>query len=513
MMATADKSSEKILLVMDDVSKAFPGVQALLDVDLEVHAGEVMGLVGENGAGKSTLMKILSGVYTADSGRLLLNGEEVTIENPHQAQELGITIIYQEFNLMPNLTVAENVFIGREPNTASFVRWGELRQKTQALTGRLGIELDPTAIVRNLSVAQQQMVEIAKALSIQARIIIMDEPTSALTEREVKHLMEIIRHLKTQGLGVIFISHRLEEVFQIADRITILRDGRHVGTLPIAEATPEKVVRMMVDRELDDLFQKETVELDGDVVLRAEGISRTGTVRDPHAIVLNDISFELHRGEILGVAGLVGAGRTELARAIFGADPFDSGAIYVDGHPVNIKSPRDAIAHGLGFVPEDRKQQALFLALAVRDNVSMTSLGRLVRYGFIKLREEHDLVTRYVDALQIRTPSLDQQVLNLSGGNQQKVVIAKWLALSPKILIMDEPTRGVDVGAKAEVHGLMSQLAKEGMGIIMISSELPEILGMSDRILVMREGSLAGEVSREEATQEKIMMMATGTET
>jgi ABC-type sugar transport system ATPase subunit len=510
-MVSANKSAEDILLIMEDVSKSFPGVRALRDVDLDVHAGEVVGLVGENGAGKSTLMKILSGVYTADSGRLLLNGHEVTIESPHEAQELGITIIYQEFNLMPNLTVAENVFIGREPNTVSFVRWGELWQETKALTGRLGIDLDPTAIVRNLSVAQQQMVEIAKALSIRARIIIMDEPTSALTEREVEHLMEIIRHLKAQGLGIIFISHRLEEVFQIADRITVLRDGRHVGTLPIGEASPEKVVRMMVDRELDDLFQKETVELSGDVVLRAEGISRTGTVRDPHAIVLNDISFELRRGEILGVAGLVGAGRTELARAIFGADPFDSGAIYIDGQAVDIKSPRDAIGHGLGFVPEDRKQQALFLALAVRDNVSMASLARLTRYGFVRLREEYNLVTSFVDTLQIRTPSLDQQVLNLSGGNQQKVVIAKWLALSPKILIMDEPTRGVDVGAKAEVHGLMNQLAREGVGIIMISSELPEILGMSDRILVMHEGRIVGQISRQEASPEKIMMLATGT--
>ncbi|MGQ9628254.1 MAG: sugar ABC transporter ATP-binding protein [Anaerolineae bacterium] len=495
---------------MVGVSKGFPGVQALDNVDLEVHAREILGLVGENGAGKSTLMKILSGVYEMDSGKLFLEGKEVTITDPHQAQELGITIIYQEFNLMPNLTVAENVFIGREPNTAGFVRWDELQRQTKELTDKLGIDLPPTAVVRSLSVAQQQMVEIAKALSIKARIIIMDEPTSALTEREVAHLFSIMRTLKAQGLGIIFISHRIEEVFEIADRITVLRDGRYVGTVNTKETKIEQVIGMMVGRELSDLFQKSVISRDGKTVLRVEGISRTGTVRDPHATVLDNISFELHEGEILGLAGLVGAGRTELARAIFGADRRDSGRIYVDGKQVDIRSPRDAISCGMGFVPEDRKEQALFLALAVRENISLPSLPRLVRYGFVRLNEERDLVGNFVQALRIRTPSLEQLILNLSGGNQQKVVIAKWLALAPKILIMDEPTRGIDVGAKAEVHALMNQLANQGVGIIMISSELPEILGMSDRILVMREGRVAGELSRKEATPEKVMALATG---
>lgn len=498
------------LLRMVGVSKSFPGVQALDNVDLEVRAGEILGLVGENGAGKSTLMKILSGVYEMDSGKLFLEGEEVTITDPHQAQGLGITIIYQEFNLMPNLTVAENVFIGREPNTGGFVRWAELQRQTKELTDKLGIDLPPTAVVRSLSVAQQQMVEIAKALSIKARIIIMDEPTSALTEREVAHLFSIMRTLKAQGLGIIFISHRIEEVFEIADRITVLRDGRYVGTVNTKEAKIEQVIGMMVGRELSDLFQKSASSRDGKTVLQVEGISRTGTVRDPHATVLDNISFELHEGEILGLAGLVGAGRTELARAIFGADRRDSGRIYVDGKQVDIRSPREAISCGMGFVPEDRKEQALFLALAVRENISLPSLPRLVRYGFVRLNEERDLVGNFVQALRIRTPSLEQLILNLSGGNQQKVVIAKWLALAPKILIMDEPTRGIDVGAKAEVHALMNQLANQGVGIIMISSELPEILGMSDRILVMREGRVAGELSRKEATPEKVMALATG---
>ncbi len=499
-----------ILLRMAGVSKSFPGVKALDDVHLEVRAGEILGLVGENGAGKSTLMKILSGVYTMDDGKLFLEGKGVTITDPHQAQRLGITIIYQEFNLMPNLTVAENVFIGREPNTAGFVRWAKLQRRTKEFTDKLGIDLPPTAVVRTLSVAQQQMVEIAKALSIKARIIIMDEPTSAITEREVAHLFTIMRTLKAQGLGIIFISHRLEEVFEIADRVTVLRDGRYIDTVSTGEATIDQVIHMMVGRELSDLFQKSAGVLDSDVVLRVEGISRTGTVRDPHATVLDDISFELRQGEILGLAGLVGAGRTELARAIFGADRRDSGRLYTDGELVDIHSPRDAILHGMGFVPEDRKEQALFLSLAVRENISLPSLPRLVRYGFVQLNEERQLVSDFVQTLSIRTPSLEQVILNLSGGNQQKVVIAKWLALAPKILIMDEPTRGIDVGAKAEVHSLMNELASRGVGIIMISSELPEILGMSDRVLVMREGRLAGELSREEATPEKIMALATG---
>ncbi|MBS1252519.1 MAG: Ribose import ATP-binding protein RbsA [Anaerolineales bacterium] len=498
-----------VLLHMEDMNKAFPGVQALSNVDLEVRAGEIHGLIGENGAGKSTLMKILTGVYTKDSGQLRIEGERVEIIDPHHAQQLGISIIYQEFNLMPNLTVAENVFIGREPDRFQFIRWGDLRQQTQELLDLLGIHLSPRETVRDLSVAEQQMVEIAKALSIQSRIIIMDEPTSALTDTEVESLFHIMRSLKEQGLGVIFISHRLEEVFEICDRITVLRDGENVGTRNVEDVTPDEVIHMMVGRALGELFQKETSAKSGDVVLEVHDVMRTGTVLDPSAIALNNVNFQLHRGEILGLAGLIGSGRTALARVIFGADTMDRGEIYIDGERVDVHSPEHAIRHGMGFVPEDRQGQALILSMAVRKNVSLAKLGDLTNYGFVDGVEEKQIVEHYVDTLQIRTPSLDQKVMYLSGGNQQKVVIAKWLALEPKILIMDEPTRGIDVGAKAEVHALMNQLAQQGVGIIMISSELPEILGMSDRILCMREGQVVGELSRDEATPERVMRLLT----
>ena len=501
------------LLRMEGISKHFPGVQALQGVNLEVFRGECLALVGENGAGKSTLMKILSGVYAPDEGTLFIDGEPVTLNNPRQAQALGISIIYQEFNLMPNLSVTENVFVGREPNTGGVVRWQAMHRQTRELLDQLGVRLRPDAIVRDLSVAQQQMVEIAKALSLNARLVIMDEPTSALTDTEVAALLEIIRGLKARGLGVIFITHRLEEVFAICDRVVVLRDGQNAGELPISHATPERIVQMMVGRRLGDLFQKEaaTVDLGTRPVLEVRGLGRTGTARDASAIVLEDVSLSVRAGEIVGLAGLVGSGRTELARAIFGADRFDRGEVLVDGQPVTIHSPRDAIRCGIGLVPEDRKAQALILGLAVRENVTLAGLRSLARYGFIRLGAERRRVREFVDALRIRTPSVDQKVVNLSGGNQQKVVIAKWLSLQPKILIMDEPTRGVDVGAKAEVHHLMSRLAQRGVAILMISSELPEILGMSDRILVMRQGRIAGELSRAEATQEGIMALATGT--
>ena len=500
------------LLRMEGISKHFPGVQALQAVSLEVYPGECLGLVGENGAGKSTLMKVLSGVYAPDEGQLLFDGQPVALHTPRQAQDLGIAIIYQEFNLCPNLTVAENIFVGREPNSGGFVRWEEMERRTRGLLNQLGVGLRRDAVVRDLSVAQQQMVEIAKALSLNARLVIMDEPTSALTDTEVAALLDIIRGLKERGLGVIFITHRLEEVFAICDRITVLRDGQNVGELAIADATPERIVHMMVGRNLSDLFQKEAPAFDpaASPVLEVRGLSRTGTVRDPAAIVLEDVNLSVRAGEIVGLAGLVGSGRTELVRAIFGADPFDRGQVLIDGEPVAISSPRDAIHHGIGLVPEDRKAQALVLQLAVRENVSLAGLRSLARYGFIRLRAERRRVREFFEALRIRTPSLAQKVVNLSGGNQQKVVIAKWLSLRPKVLIMDEPTRGIDVGAKAEVHHLMSQLAHRGVAILMISSELPEILGMSDRILVMRQGRIAGELSRVDATQERIMALATG---
>jgi ABC-type sugar transport system ATPase subunit len=518
--ATAGDSPTPLLRV-EQISKSFPGVLALQNVSLEVHPGEALGLVGENGAGKSTLMKILSGVYQPDGGEIVFDGKPIVLHNPRQAQGLGIAIIYQEFNLMPNLSVEENVFVGREPNTGKFVRWRALRRQTEELLEQLGVHLNPGAIVRDLSVAEQQMVEIAKALSLNARLVIMDEPTSALTDTEVTALFAIIRELKRRGLAVIYISHRLEEIFSICDRVTVLRDGQLAGNLPIAEATPDRIVRLMVGRPLGDLFRPEEAERRLEIlaerspapVLEVHHLSRTGTVQDEAAIVLEDVSFSVRPGEIVGLAGLVGSGRTEVARAIFGADDYDRGEILIDGQPVHIASPRQAIRLGIGLVPEDRKLQALVLNLAIRENIALSILDRLSRFGIVRFGAERALARRMVEALRVRTPSIEQKVLNLSGGNQQKVVIAKWLALRPKILIMDEPTRGIDIGAKAEVHGLMHKLAADGVAILMISSELPEIVGMSDRVLVMRQGRIAGELPRNKASQEAIMTLATGIST
>ncbi len=504
-----------VLLRMENVSKSFPGVQALDNVSLEVRAGEILGLVGENGAGKSTLMKILSGVYQMDQGQIHLQGQPIHIHDPHQAQQLGISIIYQEFNLMPNLTVMENIFIGREPGPLAFLSYRKLQQQTQALLSRLGVRLSPTAVVRDLSVADQQMVEIAKALSMEVRVIIMDEPTSALSETEVHILFGVVRELKRNGIGVIFISHRLEEVRALCDRITVLRDGRNVGDLTAETATEEKIIHLMVGRPLNQFFHVESHKIQADrdatedIALEVRGLTRTGSKLDPHATVLNDVSFQLKRGEILGLAGLVGAGRTEVVRAIFGADARDAGEIIIDGEPVNIRSPLDAIRHGIGFMPEDRKEQGLILSLAVRENVALTSLDELSRFGFVKLAQEREQVEQYVKRLQIRTPSLEQRVINLSGGNQQKVVISKWLMLQPKILIMDEPTRGIDVGAKAEIYELMNQLAQSGVGLIMISSELPELLAMSDRVVCLAAGRVTGILRRDEATPEQVMRYCT----
>lgn len=503
-----------VLLRMENVSKAFPGVQALDQVSLHVAAGEILGLIGENGAGKSTLMKILSGVYQMDSGQIYLNDQPTPIQNPHHAQQLGISIIYQEFNLMPNLTVMENIFIGREPGRF-FVNRRQLEERTQRLLDRLGVHLRPNAVVRDLAVADQQMVEIAKALSLEVRVIIMDEPTSALSETEVQILFSVVQELKRDGIGVIFISHRLEEVRTLCDRITVLRDGHNVGDLEAKSATEEQIIRLMVGRPLNQFFHTESHKIQAeriataDIALEVRGLTRTGSKLDPNATVLNDISFQLRRGEIVGLAGLVGAGRTEVVRAIFGADARDAGEIFIEGKPVSIHSPLDAIRHGIGFVPEDRKEQGLVLSLAVRENVALANLDQLSQLGFVKLAQEQEQVQTYVKRLQIRTPSLEQLVVNLSGGNQQKVVISKWLMLQPKILIMDEPTRGIDVGAKAEIYALMNQLAQSGVGIIMISSELPELLAMSDRVVCLSAGQVTGILSRDEATPERVMRYCT----
>jgi len=484
---------------MRGMSKAFPGVQALQSVDLDLHAGEVHAVVGENGAGKSTLMKILAGVNHADAGSVRLQSRPIQNANPRQALERGVTMIHQELNLAPNLSVAENVFLGRAPTRGGLIDWSRLYADAEALAARLGIELDVRARVEDLSVARQQTVEIAKALSLDARVIIMDEPTSALTERETEALFDIIARLKGQGVAIAYISHRLDEIFRVADRVTVLRDGRLVGTLPIGEATPPRLIGMMVGRELTTLFPKEAVEI-GQPVLEVRHLRRTG--------VLDDISFVLRHREILGLAGLVGAGRTELVRGLFGADPLNAGEILIQGRPVHIRSPRDAISLGLGFVTEDRKLQGLVLGMTVRENETLASLAQISRAGLLDTNRETTLAARLVEQLGVRTPSLEQEVANLSGGNQQKVVIAKWLATQPRILILDEPTRGIDVGAKAEVHALMSRLAHDGVSILMISSELPEILGMSDRILVMRQGRVTGEFTREQASQEAIMACA-----
>jgi ABC-type sugar transport system ATPase subunit len=492
---------------MEGISKAFPGVQALDQVDFEAARGEVVALVGENGAGKSTLMKILCGAYRRDEGRIFLNGREVNINSPSQAQHLGIAIIYQEFNLTPNQSVAANIFISREPRTPgvgrffNFVDRHRMEQEAQKYLDRVGARISPAALIQDLSVAEQQLVEVAKALSVDANIIIMDEPTSALGEDEVANLFDVVATLKEQGITVIFITHRMEEVFNISDQVIVLRDGHRVGSMSIDEATPEEIIRLMVGREMKDLFQKKPAEI-GELLLEARGLTRHG--------VVEDVSFTLRRGEILGFAGLVGAGRTETARLLFGADPKDAGEIRIDGAHVKIDSPVDAVNAGIALVPEDRGSQGLVLKLPVMENIVLPTLDRHAQAGWVDRPEIRDTAQEYVDKLDVRPPHLQQQAKYLSGGNQQKIVVAKWLALNPKVLIMDEPTRGIDVGAKAEVHALMSRLAQEGVGIIMISSELPEVLEMSDRILVMSEGRVAAILDRDEATQEKIMTYASG---
>ncbi len=492
---------------MEGISKAFPGVQALDMVDFEAYPGEVMGLVGENGAGKSTLMKILSGAYKKDTGRIFLDGKRIEIENPYHAQRLGISTIYQEFNLTPNQTVAQNIFCNREPREKGilgklgFINREKMEEEAEKILEIVGAHVSPKSLVKDLSVAEKQMVEIAKALSFKAKIIIMDEPTSALVPEEVEKLFEIINQLKSQGIAVIFISHRLEEVFKIADRITILRDGKLIGVMKKEEIAPEKVIYLMVNRPLAEMFRKEESKLE-DVVLEVRNLSKKG--------VVEDISFKLYKGEILGIAGLVGSGRTEMARLIFGADKKDNGEIYLEGKKVEINSPEDAVRLGIGLVPEDRQNQGLILKLAVRENIGIPILEKLVNLLFVNKEKLNSIAREFVQKLNIKTPSLLQKALYLSGGNQQKVVLAKWLSLNPKVLILDEPTRGIDVGAKVEVHAIMSQLAKSGIGIIMISSEMPEVLAMSDRILVMSEGRLAAELSKKEATQEKIMAYASG---
>ena len=498
------------LLRMTGISKSFPGVRALDAVDFQVGEAEIHAFLGENGAGKSTLLKILSGAQAPDAGSIELGGAQVNFASPQEAQAAGIVTIYQEFTLAPDMSIAENVFIGREPGSRLFISRGKLEEDTRVLAKRIGLDRSPNALVRDLSVAEQQMVEIARALSMRSRLIVMDEPTSALSRTEVEKLFDIIRGLKRDGISTIFVTHRLEEVFEISDRYTVLRDGRHVGTGAVRETSLDGIIRLMVGRELGLLASRETSFATGEVALAAEGISRRRKRSDASAIELHNVSFTVHRGEILGIAGLVGAGRTEMARAIFGADAIDAGRVVIAGKTARISSPRDAIRHGIGLVPEDRKQQALFLALAIRTNLSMAAHDRISAFRvFISGRKEEALVEEYRKLLNIRMSSGDQLVGNLSGGNQQKVVLARWLALRPKVLIVDEPTRGIDVGAKVEVHNLLFQMAAAGIAIIVISSELQEILALADRIVTMREGWVTGELARAGADQEKLMSLMT----
>ena len=495
-------SPDQPVLRLRGIAKRYPGVVALDGVDLDVQRGEVHVLLGENGAGKSTLMKIISGAVSRDAGEIFLDGVPAEITNPRHAQTLGIGIIYQELNLVPHLTAAENILLGREPALApGVIDQRQLVRAAQQQLDDLGVPIDARAVVRRLSVARQQMVEVAKALSLNARVLIMDEPTSALSRQEIQELFATIRRLKARGVAIIYISHRMEELFEIGDRVTVLRDGQHVGTRRIAETTMAELVRLMVGRDLRDQYPKQPAPL-GTEALRVEHLRRDG--------VLHDISFTLRRGEVLGVAGLMGSGRTELARAIFGADAVDGGHVFIRGQLKKISSPRAAISLGVGFLTEDRKHQGLVLALSVQENICLPSVHRLSRLGVMQPARETAAAAQRIADLHIKTPGPHQRVVNLSGGNQQKVVLGKWLTIDADILIFDEPTRGIDVGAKVEIYQLINQLAARGAAVLMISSELPEILGMSDRILVMHAGRIAGEFTAVEATQEKLLAAALG---
>ena len=492
-----------VLVSMTDVSKSFPGVRALHKVRLELLAGEVHALMGENGAGKSTLMKILAGVYKTDEGEVLLDGTAVEIDSPRRAQDLGISIIHQELNLMPHLTAAQNIFIGREPKMFGGLLLDEEKLNEQAaqIFAAMHLKLDPATEVSRLTIARQQMVEIAKALSRRSRVLIMDEPTAALNDAEVNELFTIIRRLKAEGVGIVYITHKMDELKRIADRVTVMRDGEYIDTVPAATTPVEKIISMMVGRTLSDEHAALPDTADTEVVLEVRGLSRGSEIKD--------VSFSLHKGEILGFAGLMGAGRTEVARAIFGADPVDGGELFVHGRKVDIRQPQDAVDAGIGYLSEDRKQFGLVVGMDVRNNIAMASVPRFTGPGgLLKEAQMRDAAISYIDLLSIKTPSDRQEVRLLSGGNQQKIVIAKWLLRDCDILIFDEPTRGIDVGAKSEIYRLLNDLAARGKAIVVISSELPEILRVSHRIAVMCEGRLTGFLPAR-ASQEAIMHLAT----
>jgi inositol transport system ATP-binding protein len=499
--ATGAVPRSDYILEVSGVRKAFPGVVALDNVSFRVRPGSVHALMGENGAGKSTLMKIVAGIYTPDQGSVHLRGSEIKLKSPLDALQNGIAMIHQELNLMPFMTVAENIWIRREPQNAfGIINHSELRDRTQALFDELNIDIDPEIEIQKLSISNRQMVEIAKAVSYNSDVLIMDEPTSALTEHEVGHLFTIIRKLRDQGKGIVYITHKMNELFDIADEVSVFRDGKYIGTERSADVTRDDIIQMMVGREITQMFPKETVPI-GEVRLSVRNLTLNGVFRD--------VSFDVRSGEILGFAGLIGSGRSNVAEAIFGVTPATSGTIQIHGKDVKIDSPKSATEHGIAFLTEDRKETGCFLILDVLENMQMAVIGsKFVKNGFV----EQSKITQECEAmsakLRVKTPSMGERVENLSGGNQQKVLIGRWLLTNPQILILDEPTRGIDVGAKAEIHKLITRLAGEGVAVIMISSELPEVLGMSDRILVMHEGRVTGILDRAEADQVKIMELA-----
>ena len=490
------------LLEVSGVHKRFGGVHALRGAQLALRAGEVHALVGENGAGKSTLINILAGAIRRDSGSIVFAGEDADFRSPAESQHRGIAVIHQELAMLPTLSVAENLFMGRMPSRLGWVDRRAMRARARELLAEVGLDVDPATRVSDLGVSHQQLVEIAKALSMGARLLIMDEPTASLTEHETQRLLALVRQLRAAGVAIVYVSHRFAEVFAIADRVTVMRDGATVRTLETARTTPAEVVARMVGRELEH-SSSAPAGAPGEIVLELRGVSREGSIAN--------VSFDVRRGEIVGMAGLVGAGRSETARAIFGADPHDAGEILLDGRAVHFASPADALAAGVAMCAEDRKQLALFMDKAVRWNISIARLPAISPAGFVRRRRERALAAGFVDRLRVRTPDLATPVRQLSGGNQQKTVLARWLATEPKLLILDEPTHGVDVGAKAEIYALIRGLAAQGIAILLISSELPEILDLSDRIVVMREGRVAGVVPRAGANEQAIMMLATGT--
>jgi len=500
--APAAAPQGKVLLEMRGIGKSFPGVKALQGVSLTVREGQVHALLGENGAGKSTLIKILSGAYTRDEGEILFDGRPAAIRGPQDAQALGISTIYQEFNLARDLTVAENIFLGNLPAKGLRVDWDTARRKSREILDRLGATIRVDAVVSSLSVAEQQLVEISKALNRKTRILVMDEPSAVLGESDLEHLFQVVRSLQAQGIGIVYISHRMREIFELADEVTVLKDGRYVATRPVAETTMDELVRLMIGRDLKDVYPARDPRL-GEVLLEVKGLRRNKLV--------HDVSFQVRAGEIVGFAGITGSGRTEVVRAIFGADPHTA-ELRVAGEPYQARSPTDAIGHGLALVNEDRKAHGLFLKQNVTVNTTISALASMCRGGVIQRGRERSLVQKTIQDLRVKTPSADFIVVNMSGGNQQKVILGRWLLTHTKVLIMDEPTRGIDVGSKSEIYQIMNELTKRGVGIIMISSELPEVLGMSDRVLVMREGTIVGEFPGAQATEEAIMKLAVGGE-